>query len=264
MTFPIARPPWNGLGDELESACRKAIYDFALLEDVQKVAVALSGGKDSLTLLYLLHALRGRGFPLFDIIAIHVNGEFSCGAGIDERFLEGICKELNVALIVRSSNMNQRECYSCSRERRKLIFDAAKEFGATTVAFGHHRDDNAQTLLLNLLHKAEFAAALPKLYMERYGVTIIRPLIYITEESIKTFAKQYGFLRISCQCPIGQNSRRKQVDRLIKEMEEVFPHARGNLALAALHYGSEKAKKSIPLQEVKKKRASEIEGDPYF
>jgi tRNA(Ile)-lysidine synthase TilS/MesJ len=243
VDLPIARPPWNGLGDELESACRKAIYDFALLEGVQKVAVALSGGKDSLSLLFLLHALRGRGFPLFDLAAIHVSGEFSCGAGIDTRFLQSICEELQVPFVVRTSSIKQDEleCYSCSRDRRKRIFEAAKEWGATTVAFGHHRDDSAQTLLLNLLHKAEFAANLPKLYMQRYGVTIIRPLIYIKEESLKNFAKQYGFLRISCQCPVGQNSRRKKVDRLIKEMEEVFPHARSNLARAALLYGSDKA-----------------------
>ena len=244
IDLPVARPPWNGLGDELESACRKAIYDFALLENVQKVAVALSGGKDSLSLLYLLHALRGRGFPLFDLVAIHVSGEFSCGAGIDKGFLQGICEELKVPLVVQNSTIKQDnlECYSCSRDRRKQIFEAAKKLGATTVAFGHHRDDNAQTLLLNLLHKAEFAAALPKLYMQRYGVTIIRPLIYIKEESLKIFAGQYGFLRISCQCPVGQNSRRKKVDRLIKEMEEVFPHARSNLARAALLHGSDKAR----------------------
>ncbi len=247
IDLPIARLPWNGLGDELESACRKAIYDFHLLENVQKVAIALSGGKDSLSLLYLLHALRGRGFPLFDLIAIHVSGEFSCGAGIDEGFLKGICDELSVPLIVRNSTIKQDdlECYSCSRDRRKHIFDAAKENGATTVAFGHHRDDSAQTFLLNLLHKAEFAAILPKLYMQRYGVTIIRPLIYIKEESLKIFAKQYGFLRISCQCPVGQNSRRKKVDRLIKEMEEEFPHARSNLSRAALLYGSDKATRSV-------------------
>lgn len=245
MSFPlpIARPPWKGLGSELESACRKALFDFAMLENVNKVAIALSGGKDSLTLLYLLNAIRGHGFPLFDLVAINVQGAFSCGASVDDGFLERICQEMGIPLIVRKSEkkIDEIECYTCSRERRKLIFDAAKEAGAATIAFGHHRDDSAQTLLLNLLHKAEFAANLPKLFMKRYGVTIIRPLIYIGEESIKTFAKQYGFLRISCQCPIGHDSRRKKADRLIKEMEEVFPHARSNLAKAGLLYGSNKA-----------------------
>jgi tRNA 2-thiocytidine biosynthesis protein TtcA len=241
---PIARPPWTGLGKELESMMRKALFDFSLLEkDVARVAVALSGGKDSLSLLYLLHGIRGRGFPLFDLYAIHVGGEFTCGSGIQGSYLKTICKELGVEFIVRESTqkLETLECYRCSRERRRLIFDAAKEVGASVIAFGHHKDDSAQTLLLNLLHKAEFAANLPKVFMRDYGVTIIRPLIYVDEESLRTFAKEYGFARITCQCPVGQNSKRKAVESLIRQMEEHFPHARSNLARAGLLYGSNKA-----------------------
>jgi len=244
--IPLARPPWTALGKELESCLRKALFDFSMLEkDVAKVAIALSGGKDSLGLLFLLHSIRGRGFPLFDLYAIHVGGEFSCGAGVDSAFLGAICRELGVPFIERESKQKREdlECYRCSRERRRLIFDAAKEVGATTIAFGHHRDDSAQTLLLNLFHKAEFAANLPKVHMHDYGVTIIRPLIYVDEESLRSFAKQYGFARITCQCPVGQNSKRKAVDQLLTEIEAHFPHVRGNLARAGLLYGSDKAAK---------------------
>ncbi len=242
--IPIARPPWTALGKELESSLRKALFDFSLLDkEIKKVGLALSGGKDSLALLFLLHAVRGRGFPPFDLVAIHVDGEFSCGAGVDSNFLKAVCRELDVEFIIQTSTQKREdlECYRCSRERRKLIFDAAKKAGATTVAFGHHRDDSAQTLLLNLLHKGEFAANLPKVHMHDYGVTIIRPLIYIDENSLREFAKQYRFARISCQCPVGQNSKRKVVDQLIKEMEAHFPNARANLARAGRLYGSEKA-----------------------
>ena len=244
ITLPIAKPPWSGLGKELESALRKAIFDFSLIDEkTEKVAIALSGGKDSLSLLYLLHAIRGRGFPLFSIYAIHVDGEYTCGSGVDGGFLRGICQELDVPFIRCESTqkLETLECYRCSRERRKLIFDAAKSVGATTVAFGHHRDDSAQTLLLNLLHKAEFAANLPKVPMHHYGVTIIRPLIYIPEKLLRSFAQESGFLRISCQCPVGQNSKRKSAEQLLCKLEEHFPNARGNLARAALLYGSNKA-----------------------
>ena len=244
LHIPIAKPPWNALGKELESRLRKALFDFSLLEkNVERVAIALSGGKDSLALLYLLHAIRGRGFPMFEIHAVHVGGEFSCGSGVDGGFLGMICEEMGVNLIRRESTQKREglECYRCSRERRKLIFEAAREVGAETVAFGHHRDDSAQTLLLNLLHKGEFAANLPKVRMHDYGVTIVRPLIYIGEEDLRTFAKQYGFARISCQCPVGQNSKRKVVDDILKEMEAHFPNARTNLARAGLLYGSDKA-----------------------
>lgn len=245
LGIPLARPPWSALGKELESTFRKALFDFSLLENnVKNVAIALSGGKDSLSLLFLMNAIRGRGFPNFNLFAVHVDGEYSCGAGVDAGYLKAICKELGVTFITRSSTqkLDDLECYRCSRERRKLIFNAAKEVGAHIIAFGHHRDDSAQTLLLNLLHKAEFAANLPKIYMQAYDVTIIRPLIYINEKSIKEFAKQYGFMRITCQCPIGQNSKRKVVDQILNDLEIHFPHVRSNLAKAGLLYGSDKAK----------------------
>jgi tRNA 2-thiocytidine biosynthesis protein TtcA len=244
--LPIAKPPWTALGKELESRVRKATFDFNFFEkEVKKVAIALSGGKDSLGLLFLLHAIKGRGVPPFELVAVHVGGEFSCGAGVGEDFLRSVCEELGVEFIVRASTqkLETLECYSCARERRSLIFAAAKEAGAHVVAFGHHRDDSAQTLLLNLFQKAEFAANLPKIYMHNYDVTIIRPLIYVTEEEMREFAKQYGFARISCQCPVGQRSKRKTVDTLLKEIETHFPHVRSNLALAGLLYGSDKALK---------------------
>lgn len=241
--FPIASPPWTQLGRRLESLCRKALYEFGQLEGAGKVAVALSGGKDSLTLLYLLKAISGRGFAPFELVAIHVGGAFSCGAGVSEGFLRGICRGLDVPLIVCRAEGKQEECYSCSRERRGLIFNAAKAAGATTVAFGHHREDNAETLLMNLLHKGEFAGMLPKLYMCDFGVTIIRPLIFAEEEEIRTFAGMYGFARVMCQCPVGQRSLRKKTRGILEELERSFPNALGNLSMASLQYGSEKARR---------------------
>lgn len=243
MQLPIARPPWSGLGKRLESATRKALYDFKMLDGVSKIAVALSGGKDSLSLLFLLKAISGRGFPPLEIHAIHVHGEFSCGAGVNLDYLRAICRELDVNFVVCESTqkLETLECYSCSRERRRLLFDAAKEVGAKTIAFGHHRDDNAQTVLMNLLHKGEFAGNLPKIVMADYGVTIIRPLIYISEQQIRTFAEQHKFARIMCQCPVGQNSMRRQVDRLLDHIEPLYPNVRANIARAGLLYGSDKA-----------------------
>lgn len=241
--LPIASPPWTQLGRRLESLCRKALYDFSLIGDSLKIGIALSGGKDSLTLLFLLKAISGRGFPPFTLHAFHVAGEFSCGPGMTTQYLEDICKTLSIPLTLCQSKQTREklECYSCSRERRKLIFNAAKDEGITTLAFGHHRDDSIQTLLMNLLHKAEFAANLPKVEMYDYGVTIIRPLIYVSENEIKSFASLYGFTRIVCQCPVGGESLRKRVNDLLQEIEAVFPNARENLAQASFEYGSDKA-----------------------
>ncbi len=241
----LPKPPFTKLGRKLESMCRKALYDFELLKGIDRLAIALSGGKDSLSLLFLLKAILGKGFDDIPLTAIHVSGEFSCGAGIHSSYLQGICDDLGVELVFAESTqkLETLACYSCSRERRKLIFDAAKERGIKTVAFGHHRDDSIQTLLLNLLHKAEFAANLAKVPMIDYGVTIIRPLLYIGEHAIREFANLHGFARVMCQCPVGQDSMRKKTDSLLSTIEEIFPNARENLAQASLRYGSTKALK---------------------
>jgi len=243
MEISQLSPPWSGSGKRLESMIRKALFDFKMTEGLNKLAIALSGGKDSVTLLLMLKAIFGRGFPDVELHAIHVNGEFSCGAGVNDNYLRSLCEKLQVNFVVCESKqkLETLECYSCSRERRRLIFQAAKSLGINTIAFGHHQDDNAQTVLMNLLHKGEFAGNLPKLYMHDYHVTIIRPLIYASEQEIKTFAQQQGFMRVMCRCPVGQNSMRKQVDGLLKEIEHLYPNARANIAQAGLLYGSDKA-----------------------
>ena len=235
--------PESGLAKRLESLVRKAAYNFHLLENVDHVAVALSGGKDSLTLLTMLLALRGRGFPTFSLSAIHVDGVFSCGAGVQIDFLRAFCEARGVPLHVRHSTQTRENlaCYSCSRERRLLLFDAAKSIGATTIAFGHHQCDCVQTFLLNLFHKGEAEGMLPKVHMYHYGVTIIRPLVYIAEAQIREFAIQQGFARVTCRCPVGEHSMRMQVENMLKEMEKHFPHIRSNLASVARRISSGKA-----------------------
>lgn len=256
IALPLAAPPWPGLGKKLEGLVRKACYDFELLEETSSIAVALSGGKDSLTLLYMLAAIKGRGFATFDLHAIHVSGAFSCGASINERYLKGICDSLGVSFTICHSQQEREtlECYSCSRERRKLLFAASKKLGAPTIAFGHHRDDHVQTLLLNLLQKGEIEGNMPKVKMHLYETTIIRPLIYVSEEDILAFAKAFNFARITCQCPIGQTSKRKKIETHIRNMEKDFPHLRSNIASAALRYGSKKALRNELLNSFKKEK----------
>ncbi|PWU16112.1 MAG: tRNA 2-thiocytidine biosynthesis protein TtcA [Chlamydiae bacterium] len=245
LPIPLATPPWTGLGRKLESLCRKALYEYQLLEGIDKLAVALSGGKDSLSLLFLLKAILGRGFPLIQLHAIHIGGSFSCGAGISSSFLRGICEKLDVPLTIVNvdQDINTLQCYSCSRNRRKVLFETTKSVQATTIAFGHHRNDSVETLFMNLMHKAEFAAMLPKVPMHDYGVTIIRPLIYVPEEYLIQFAKLYEFSRVVCQCPVSQRSMRKTVKNILKNIQENFPNATDNLAIASRIYGSQKALK---------------------
>lgn len=222
------------VGRKLESCMRKAIYDFGLLDGVSHLSVALSGGKDSLTLLAMLARVNGKGCPPVKITGLHVGGAFSCGASIQRGWIEKMCASLKIELVVREETQAPTECYSCSRRRRTLLFAMAKEVGATHIAFGHHRDDNIETLLMNLLHKGEMGGMQPKVDMLNYGITIVRPLIYAEQSDIIAFAKQQGFYRITCQCPIGQHSMRRKTSELIDTLEHLFPNTRVNLSYAAL------------------------------
>lgn len=229
---------------KLESAVRKALHSHAMIEERDSLSVALSGGKDSLTLLYLLAKIRGRGFPRFALHAIHVQGAFSCGASIGKTHLHDFCQNLDIPLHLCNSGLLEQErleCYSCARRRRSLIFSKAKELGSNKIAFGHHREDHLQTLMMNLLHKGEFAGMLPVVPMIKYGVTILRPLIDISEQTISSFAHAMGFLRTVCRCPVGVNSQRAKAEQLLKQVEAVFPHARLNLARAGHLQGSKGA-----------------------
>ena len=257
MITPLPRPPWTALGRTIESTIRKALHDFNMLEDISKLGIALSGGKDSLTLLFMLKAILGYGTPHIELIGLHAGGDVSCGASVGSPFLIDFCQQLDIPLIMgQAQPIKELECYSCSRKRRKLLFDMAKEQGCSTIAFGHHRDDNAQTTLMNLLHKGEFAGLLPKIPLYDYGVTVIRPLIYVEERSIATFAQQHGFNRVACRCPAGKKSTRYRTDGLLDTLSSVFPNARGNVASASLIYGSQKAKRT---RLVQKPRAIQLE-----
>ncbi|MCH9620848.1 MAG: tRNA-cytidine(32) 2-sulfurtransferase [Chlamydiia bacterium] len=238
------------LEKKLESLIRKALYDFQIIKS-SPLAIALSGGKDSLTMLYFLKKISGKGFLDLKIHALYVDGQFSCGPSISKNHISNFCKQLDVPLHVLESKrtLENLECYSCSRERRSLIFNKAKELGCKEIAFGHHKDDVLETLLLNLLHKGEFASQLAKVPMHDYGITIIRPLYYVLESEILEFAKQKGFFRLTCQCPIGAKSKRLDAKRLLKILSEEFPNTKTNLFHALKEYGSDKSlrKKSLPI-----------------
>lgn len=240
----LEKKSWPKVGRKIESSVRKAIADFNLFEDDAPVLVALSGGKDSITLLLMLAAISGRGIPPLKIYAAHISSEEVCGQNLPTDSIKELCNRLNIKLIIRSSKkIRHLGCYACSRIRRRALFDIAKELNIKKVAFGHQRDDNIETLLLNLFQKGEFKAILAKLQMYQYDIEIIRPLIYVKEEDIKNFVKNFPFPKKE-DCLYPKNSKREYVKELIKNIEKGFPNIKKNLSTSAFLYGSKKA--SIP------------------
>jgi tRNA 2-thiocytidine biosynthesis protein TtcA len=241
ITKSIEKQTPSKLEKKLESLLRKALYEYKI--GTPPLAIALSGGKDSLTMLYLLKKISGKGFADFNMVALYVDGEFSCGPSITKSHLKNFCEELNIPFYPLESKktLANLECYSCSRERRTLLFNKAKELGCTEIAFGHHQDDVIETLLLNLLHIGEFSSQQAKVPMYNYGITIVRPLYYMLEKDILLFAKQKGFFRFTCQCPIGATSKRRDVKQIIKTLENIFPNTKTNLFQALIKSGSDKS-----------------------
>jgi len=244
LTKSTEKQTFTRLEKRLESLIRKAIYTHKICLH-SPIAVALSGGKDSLTMLYFLKKISGKGIPPLNIHALYVGGQFSCGPSITKTHLESFCNQLDIPLhvLLPEKELSKLECYSCSRQRRTLLFKKAKELGCTEIAFGHHKDDTLETLLLNLLQKGEFASSLPKIPMHDYKVTIVRPLYYVLESEILSFAQQKGFFRLTCQCPVGAISKRRDVKTLLNEVEQDFPNAKTNLFHALQQYGSDKSLK---------------------
>lgn len=228
----------NTFGKKIEKKVRKAIFDFQMFKNIKSILVAISGGKDSLILLLMLKKIIGRGFDKLDLFAVHVEKNFS-----NKKCIENICNKLNVKVFFLKSSLENAKCYSCARERRKLIFNKAKSLNIKTVAFGHHLDDNVETIFLNFFQKGDFEGILAKIKMVKFQTTIIRPLIYVTEKEIISFANKIGCFNNINKCSYENTSKRKEIKNIIKEIEKKFPYVKKNISKAILLHGSKKAQK---------------------
>lgn len=215
----------------------KAIHDYKMIKDGDRVLVGVSGGKDSLTLLTLLHE-RKRWIPIdYDIIAVHVQTDYRCKNCIHvetlKKFFEDRRYKYHIDYIEILKNpdgsTNEINCFWCSWNRRKSLFNLANKFGCNKVAFGHHRDDIVQTTLLNLFYLGEISTMVPKVSMFKGELDIIRPLAYVQEKDIVRFAREQNFPSQLCACPNGQNSQRKKMKEIIQELEKICPHVKNNI-----------------------------------
>lgn len=213
---------------QLLSKFRKAVIDFDLIEDGDNIAIGLSGGKDSLTLLNLLSKYRTFSPEKFNIIAITID------PGTDMNFspLKKLCKELDVELHIIDSNIKEivfnirkekNPCSLCANLRRGILNDNAKKFGCNKVALGHHKNDAIETLLLSMFYEGRISCFLPKTYLDRKDITIIRPMVYIDESSIKKASVKYDFPIIQNPCPANGLTKRESIKNLIESLKKDFP-----------------------------------------
>jgi tRNA 2-thiocytidine biosynthesis protein TtcA len=210
----------------------KAIMDYKMIAPGDKILVAVSGGKDSLTLLRVLND-RKKFVPVkYDLLAVHVDMGYPCQHPkiLAEYFKKtGIDYHIEKIDILKGKSRKDISCFWCSWNRRKALFETAVRLGATKVALGHHMDDIVETVLLNLFFRGEISAMCPKQELFKGKITIIRPLAYVEEDLIRKFAKELDFPHHKCACPNSITSKRTKVENIIKDLEEISPDIKKNI-----------------------------------
>ena len=214
---------------------RKAIEEYKMIEENDKIAICLSGGKDSITMLHAFKALQ-RFYPKkFEIIAISINPGFEF---FDTEFLQKICNDLEIPLFIEKSNAKEivfdirkekNPCSLCANLRRGVINSVAIREGCNKIALGHNQDDVLETFLLNLFYTGNIGTFAPKSYMDRSKITLIRPLIYTPEKNIKRFIKKNNLSVMPKVCPMDGKSKREDMKQLIFNLSKNIPMIRANL-----------------------------------
>jgi len=224
--------------DKLTKKFHKACADYGLIEDGDHILIGLSGGKDSLLLTELLGRRAKIYKPRFRVTALHVQVK-ERDYMTDLSYLKSFCSEAGVPLIVRDVSIPptppekegkpareiNNPCFLCSWYRRKELFNVAQEIGCNKIAFGHHRDDLIQTLLMNLIYQGTFATMPPILQMDKMPLRIIRPLCLIDEADIIRYAAMREYEKQTKLCPFEHISAREKVKSLVEDIKALNPEA---------------------------------------
>ena len=217
------------------SYMRKAIEEYNMIEENDKIAICLSGGKDSITLLHAFKALQ-RFYPKkFELIAISINPGFEF---FDTTLLQNLCDNLEIPLFIEKTHTKEivfdirkekNPCSLCANLRRGIINSVAIREGCNKIALGHNQDDALETFLLNFLYAGNLSTFAPVSYMDRSKITLIRPLIDTPEKEIKKFVKRNNVEVMPKVCPMDGVSKREDIKNMVFEWEKQIPTIRANM-----------------------------------
>ena len=217
------------------SSMRKAIEEFQMIEEGDKIAVGFSGGKDSMCLLLALKNMQIFYPKKFDILAISINPGFDT---FDSKKIANFCEEHGINYCIENTQIKQivfderkekNPCSLCANLRRGILHSTAVREGCNKVALGNNLDDLLETFFLNLLYGGRINTFPPVTFLDRSGVTVIRPLVYTEEKDIKRIIKKLGLEPLSKCCPMDGVSKREDMKKLIAEFKDEIPTIKSNL-----------------------------------
>jgi len=231
------------LHNRIKRSCGKAIGDFNLIEEGDRIAVAVSGGKDSWTLLHILDDLRQRAPVNFELMAVNFDPGFSgYRSDLIADYLQRhnipchLEKTASAAVIEEKLRAGSSYCAFCARLRRGFLYSVAQRLNCNKLALGHHLDDFIETLLLNQFYAGRLAAMSPKMPADNGEQTVIRPLVYVEEALISDYSARCDFPIISCACPLAeeqeQRQQRQRMKHLIGALSSEIPQVRHSLLSA--------------------------------
>lgn len=225
---------------QLLSQTRKAIDDYDMIQDGDKIAVGVSGGKDSMALLYALKNLSLFYPKKFELIAVTVDLGFH---NFDLSATEAFCSQLDIpykiikteiALIVFEARKESNPCSLCAKMRKGALNQLLEELQVYKVAYAHHKDDMIETMMMSLLFEGRFQSFLPKTHLEQSNITVIRPFIYVREADVKGFCNKYEIPVTKSPCPMDGHTKREYVKTLIRQLNKENPGVKERL-FAAIH-----------------------------
>lgn len=206
----------------------RAIADYDMLKNNDRILVAVSGGVDSLSLLKLFE-LRRQHVPIdFELVVCFVDTNF---VEVDKDSLIEYFKDSGFDYVIKDLTLDSKDinCFWCSWNRRKALFEAARQYNCNKIALGHTQDDIIETTLMNIFFRAEISTCPPRLEMFGGQIQMIRPLCYLNKQEIVNFAENFPFPIAHYECPYGKTSKREYVKNMIKELEEESPFVRKNI-----------------------------------
>lgn len=225
---------------KLYSYTRQAINDFQMIQDGDKIAIGVSGGKDSLALLYALSGLQKFIPEKIDIVAITVDLGFG---NFETEEIRKLCEKLGIeyhlvktqiADILKAKIKEGSFCSLCAKMRKGALNNFAKELGCNKIAYAHHKDDFVETMILSLFYEGQFFSFPPVKYYEDVDLTVIRPLLYVPEKDIIGFQNKMTLQSIKNPCPFDKNTKREYVKNLLRQLKKDNPEIQQKMFNAIL------------------------------